>query len=138
MNQSTQSRRHTLSSSAPHPFLKWFADIAIGDIPLVSGKNASLGEMVRELIGKGVKAPDGFPITTEAYRHFIRVVRLDEGIRTTLSDLETHEIADFNRRGEAVATSYSHRDGAMGPGTADWRSVSPLAGRPPTPAEQQG
>ena len=55
MNQSTQPGRHTLSSSAPHPFIKWFADIAIGDIPLVGGKNASLGEMVRELTGKGVK-----------------------------------------------------------------------------------
>ena len=68
MNQRTQSGGHTLSSSAPHPFIRWFADITIADVPLVGGKNASLGEMVRELSSKGVKVPDGFAITAEAYR----------------------------------------------------------------------
>ena len=68
----------TMNSSTPQPFIKWFADITIGDIPLVGGKNASLGEMVRELTGKGVKVPDGFAITAEAYRRFLREARLDE------------------------------------------------------------
>ena len=77
MNQTTQPRRHTLSSVAPHPFIKWFAEITIADVPLVGGKNASLGEMVRELTGKGVKVPDGFAITADAYRHFIREAQLD-------------------------------------------------------------
>ena len=62
--------------SSPPPFIKWFAGITITDIPSVGGKNASLGEMVRELTGKGVKVPDGFAITAEAYRHFICEVRL--------------------------------------------------------------
>jgi hypothetical protein len=44
-----------------HPFIKWFADITIEDVPLVGGKNASLGEMLRELASKGVKVPDGLP-----------------------------------------------------------------------------
>ena len=61
-----------MNTSTPHPFIKWFADITIDDVPLVGGKNASLGEMVRELAGKGVKVPDGFAITAEAFRHFIR------------------------------------------------------------------
>ncbi len=39
------------------PFIKWFADTRIEDIPLVGGKNASLGEMIRELGGKGVQNP---------------------------------------------------------------------------------
>ena len=44
-----------MNSPSAHPFIKWFADITIGDVPLVGGKNASLGEMVRELASKGVK-----------------------------------------------------------------------------------
>ena len=49
-------------------FIKWFRELSIGDIPLVGGKNASLGEMFRELAPKGVKVPDGFAITSDAYR----------------------------------------------------------------------
>ena len=64
-----------------HPFIKWFADITIEDVPLVGGKNASLGEMVRELANKGVKVPDGFAITAEAFRHFISEI----GVRMALS-----------------------------------------------------
>jgi len=84
------------------PFIKWFADITIGDIPLVGGKNASLGEMVRELASKGVKVPDGFAITAEGFRHFIREARLDEVIRSALTDLDTHDMANLGERGHAV------------------------------------
>ena len=46
--------------------IRWFEDIGIQDIPLVGGKNASLGEMYRELASKGVKVPNGFAVTAEA------------------------------------------------------------------------
>jgi len=59
-----------MNTSKPHPFIKWFADTTIADIPLVGGKNASLGEMVRELAGKGVKVPEGFAITADEYAVF--------------------------------------------------------------------
>ena len=91
-----------MNSSVPHPFIKWFADITIADIPLVGGKNASLGEMVRELAGKGVKVPDGFAITAEAFRHFIREAKLDGFIRSTLADLDTQDMANLSQRGHAV------------------------------------
>jgi pyruvate,water dikinase len=83
-------------------FIRWFADITIADIPLVGGKNASLGEMVRELTGKGVKVPDGFAITAEAFRYFIREAKLDAFIRTTLADLDTRDMANLSQRGHAV------------------------------------
>ncbi len=83
-------------------FIKWFADTTIADVPLVGGKNASLGEMVRELAGKGVMVPDGFAITADAYRHFIREAKLDQLIRTTLADLDTHDMANLSKRGHAV------------------------------------
>ncbi len=43
MSQSTQTSRDTLSTFVPQSFIKWFADITIDDVPLVGGKNASLG-----------------------------------------------------------------------------------------------
>ena len=64
--------------------------------------SASLGEMVRELAGKGVKVPDGFAITAEAFRHFIREAGIDERIRATLSDLNTHDMANLSERGQAL------------------------------------
>jgi pyruvate,water dikinase len=91
-----------MNTSTASPFIKWFAEITIADIPLVGGKNASLGEMVRELTGKGVKVPDGFAITAEAYRHFIHEAQLDEWIRSTLSDLDTRNMANLAQRGHAV------------------------------------
>jgi pyruvate, water dikinase len=83
-------------------FIKWFADITIADIPIVGGKNASLGEMVRELAGKGVRVPDGFAVTADAFRHFIHEARLDAFIRATLADLDTHDMANLSQRGHAV------------------------------------
>ena len=52
-------------------YIRWFEEIKIEDIPIVGGKNASLGEMYRELTGQGVKIPNGFAITAEAYWHVI-------------------------------------------------------------------
>jgi len=86
----------------PSPFIKWFADITIEDIPLVGGKNASLGEMVRELADQGVSVPDGFAITAEAYRHFIREAGLNDFIEQQLADLDTHDSKNLSQRGHAV------------------------------------
>ncbi len=108
MNQPKKTTRETgsnVNSATSHPFIKWFADITINDIPLVGGKNASLGEMVRELTGQGVKVPDGFAITAEAYRYFIREAQLDELIRLTLADLDTSNMANLAQRGHAVRQS---------------------------------
>lgn len=91
-----------MNDSNNSPLIKWFADISIQDVPLVGGKNASLGEMVRELAGQGVSVPDGFAITAEAYRHFIRAADLDEFIRETLGDLDTHDMENLAKRGQAV------------------------------------
>ena len=62
-------------------FVRWFQDIGISDVPLVGGKNASLGEMYRELTGQGVRIPDGFAITAEAYRYLLS----STGIRKAMS-----------------------------------------------------
>ena len=52
-------------------FIRWFRDITLQDVPLVGGKNASLGELYRELRRAGVRVPNGFAITAGGYRHFL-------------------------------------------------------------------
>ena len=91
-----------MKTSSHSQFIKDFADITIDDIPLVGGKNASLGEMVRELSGRGVKVPDGFAITADGYRHFIREAGLDGFIRRVLADLDTGNMVNLSERGRAV------------------------------------
>jgi len=82
--------------------VKWFSDIGIDDIPLVGGKNASLGEMYRELTPKGVKVPNGFAITAEAYRYFLREAGLDDKIRSLLCGLNTRDIENLRQRGSQI------------------------------------
>jgi len=67
----------------------WFDEIGKNDVPLVGGKNASLGEMVCSLGPKGVKIPPGFAVTAAAYRHFLDRGGVAEKIRGTLADLDT-------------------------------------------------
>lgn len=83
-------------------FIKEFADVSIRDIPLVGGKNASLGEMFRELSAQGVKVPDGFAVTAEGYRHFLRSTGLDVRIKAMLSGLDTADIDNLQQRGKEV------------------------------------
>lgn len=89
-------------SPRPTPLVLWFDEIGVDDVPLVGGKNASLGEMYRELASKGVKVPNGFAITAHAYRYFLRETKLDERIAEILQDLDTHDLANLRKRGGQV------------------------------------
>ncbi len=79
-----------------------FKDLTMDDLPLVGGKNASLGEMVRELSRKGIRVPDGFAITADAYHHFIQEAGLDRMIHEILEGLDTRNMANLSYRGQAV------------------------------------
>ncbi len=83
-------------------FILWFQDTTIADVPLVGGKNASLGEMIRELRPKGIKIPDGFSITAAAYRYLLEENKLLEPIFETLKDLDTHDVQNLRERGAKV------------------------------------
>jgi len=80
----------------------WFDELQLSDIPQVGGKNASLGEMRRELIPKGVAIPDGYAVTAEAYRYLLSSAGITEEIRNILSDLDTHNIENLKERGRKV------------------------------------
>ena len=83
-------------------FILWFDEIGIEDVPLVGGKNASLGEMIRELRGKGVNVPSGFAITAYAYRYLLEKTGIEDDIKRILSDLDTHDIHNLRERGRKI------------------------------------
>lgn len=68
--------------------IKQFREITMADVPLVGGKNASLGQMIRDLSAQGVAVPDGFAITTHAYRHFIKTNHVQVFITQQLTTIK--------------------------------------------------
>ncbi|MGB5339181.1 MAG: phosphoenolpyruvate synthase [Gammaproteobacteria bacterium] len=73
-------------------YIRRFNELGIGDVPLVGGKNASLGEMYRALSGEGVTVPNGFATTAQAYRDYLVHNNLDERIRTSLENLDIEDV----------------------------------------------
>ncbi|WP_020585216.1 phosphoenolpyruvate synthase [Desulfobacter curvatus] len=84
------------------PFVAWFKDLSIDDVPLVGGKNASLGEMYRNLSPKGVSIPNGFAVTAHAYTYLLEKSKAMDKIREILSDLDTHDMDNLQERGARV------------------------------------
>ena len=80
----------------------WFDEINITDIPLVGGKNASLGEMYSKLTKKGVPVPNGFAVTSKAYWEFLAHKDLKKKLKTTLKDLDVNDIKNLKKTGKAV------------------------------------
>ena len=76
--------------------------LGMNDIERVGGKNASLGEMIRNLAGLGVRVPGGFATTSEAYRDFLRTDGLDERIHAALESLDVDDINALNETGQNI------------------------------------
>ena len=83
-------------------FIRWFNEIGIEDVPIVGGKNASLGEMYRNLESKGIKVPNGFAITAEAYRYFLDYAGIGDEIQEILADLDTSDLNNLMRKGRNI------------------------------------
>lgn len=81
-------------------YIRWFEDIRNADVPLVGGKNASLGEMYSELAATGVKIPDGFATTAEAYWHMLDAAGTLPELKAAMKDLDKSDVADLERRGQ--------------------------------------
>ncbi|MEI6349772.1 MAG: phosphoenolpyruvate synthase [Verrucomicrobiota bacterium] len=98
----TAPRAQRQPSPERSPYIRWFNEIGIEDVPMVGGKNASLGEMVRELESAGVKVPNGFAVTADAYRAFLRQAGLDRRIDEILGALVPNDLEDLCQRGNQV------------------------------------
>lgn len=79
-------------------WVRAFRDIGWRDVPQVGGKNASLGEMLRELGPLGVRVPDGFAITAEAYRRTLEAADAGPRLRHALDGLDATDVDDLARR----------------------------------------
>ena len=80
----------------------WFDEIGINDVPSVGGKNASLGEMTKALVQKGVNIPFGFATTAEAYFYFLSSTGLDKQIVEVLKDLDIHDLKKLAEKAKEV------------------------------------
>jgi len=83
-------------------YIKKLNEINIEDIELVGGKNASLGEMIGNLTNLGIKVPDGFATTSDAYRDFIKHNNLGNRINKALENLDIKNINDLTKTGKQV------------------------------------
>jgi pyruvate,water dikinase len=75
----------------PH-YIRWFEELRIEDVPLVGGKNASLGEMYRELTSQGVRVPNGFAITAEAFRDTLTAAGAWDELHKLLDGLDKRAV----------------------------------------------
>ncbi len=85
-----------------NPRILWFREIGLADVPRVGGKNASLGEMIRELGPQGVRIPDGFATSAEAYREFLAQSSLEGRVRELLSGLDPRDVGTLANRGGQI------------------------------------
>jgi pyruvate, water dikinase len=81
-------------------FTLWFDEIRIEDVPMVGGKNASLGEMYQDLAPQGVKIPNGFATTSEAYWHFLNSAGILDKLKDAMSGLNKVDVKDLATRGK--------------------------------------
>jgi len=83
-------------------FVKWLDEIGANDIALVGGKNASLGEMIRNLGKKGINIPPGFAITADAYKYVVEKGSISPKIKDTLKGLNIRDMKNLAKRGEKI------------------------------------
>ena len=100
-------------------YIRWLEEIKIGDIPIVGGKNASLGEMYRELTSQGVKIPNGFAVTAESYWYLLETAGILDELKDAMVDLDKTNLADLIKRGKVA------RDLILGTGIPDnlWTEI---------------
>jgi pyruvate,water dikinase len=82
--------------------IRWFRDLTLDDLPLVGGKNASLGELHRELRAAGVRVPDGFAVTADAYRAIVEGEGLQQRIAALLQGVDGRDVAALAAAGAAI------------------------------------
>jgi pyruvate, water dikinase len=79
-------------------YVRWFSELGVGDVAEVGGKNASLGELYRELTPLGVNVPNGFAVTASAYRDTLTAGGAWERLRTLMDGLDKSDVTDLAAR----------------------------------------
>ena len=79
-------------------YVRWFSDLRLKDVPLVGGKNASLGELYSTLAAQGVRVPQGFALTAEAYREALTAADAWGELRSLLSGFDHRDLEALAER----------------------------------------
>jgi pyruvate, water dikinase len=82
----------------------WYEEVGAEDVNLVGGKNASLGEMIKQLQSQGIRVPMGFATTAYAYRYFIETAGIEKKLREIFVDLDVDDVNNLQQRGEQART----------------------------------
>jgi pyruvate,water dikinase len=80
-------------------YVRWFDSIRLDDVPVVGGKNASLGEMVREMASQGVRVPNGFALTVRAYYDALRGSGAEKELRRLMDGVDGVDVELLEKRG---------------------------------------
>ncbi len=83
-------------------YIQWFKELGMDDVPVVGGKNASLGEMIANLSNAGIAVPDGFATTADAFREHLQVSGLDKRINEALDSLDTDDMDALASTGSMI------------------------------------
>lgn len=83
-------------------YVLWFKEINIKDVPIVGGKNASLGEMYRNLSRKGVNIPNGFAVSAQAYFYFLKKGKIKKTIQDILYEFNPESIKSLQQTGKTI------------------------------------
>lgn len=83
-------------------FIVELSEVSMADVPLVGGKNASLGELISTLKSKGINVPEGFATTTFAFYDFLYANKLKEPIAKLLSGLDRKNFSNLRETGSAI------------------------------------
>src|SRR5258706_15088417 len=79
-----------------------FDAVRMSDVDRVGGKNASLGEMISQLAGSGVRVPGGFATTAFAFREFLDHNALRQRIEQALAALDVDDVAELGKKGATL------------------------------------
>jgi pyruvate, water dikinase len=85
--------------SSNYRYIRFFRDIRIEDVPAVGGKNASLGEMYRDLTAQGVRVPNGFAVKAQAYWYVLEQAGILDALKSALEGLRPEDVEDLAKRG---------------------------------------
>jgi pyruvate,water dikinase len=108
MVQSMVEHKAGVITSPTAALVLWFEEVGMTDVPLVGGKNASLGEMIRQLTPKGINVPNGFATTAQAYRYFMEKAGLVQKIRELFADLDVENVQNLREHGQQARSMILH------------------------------
>ena len=81
---------------------KKFSELTIKDVPVVGGKNASLGEMLHTLTPQGIRVPDGFATTADAFRYFLQYNKIGDKLEKLMAQLDRENYSNLKTIGAAA------------------------------------